>query len=298
MPRPKSKVRAFFRLTRIEHSAMLVIAVLAAEVIAGGGFASPITTALSLIAPVFISMGAFAINDYFDVKVDRANGRLDRPLVSGALKRKSALSIASACFAAGVAAAALISAVAFAIALIFALLAALYSYRLKEMLLVGNLYIAASMAIPFLFGDFVVSNAVSPTIALLCATVVTSGFAREIHGTIRDYEGDRKVRNVRSVPSYIGIMDSAYLALAFYVIAITLSVWLFYFAPPFFHNLFYIIAIAVVDGMLFYAATSYLCLCNARKAEQKEFLKMRNISLLAMGMALVIYLLSAFIFVA
>jgi len=180
---------------------------------------------------------------------------------------------------------------------VFAALAALYSYRLKEMLLVGNLYIAASMAIPFLFGDLVVSNTVGPVILLLCATVVASGFAREVHGTIRDYRGDRKARNVRSIPSYIGMLGSACLALAFYLVAIALSVWLFFFALPFFHNLFYIVAIAVVDGMLFYVGTSYLCLCSSRKSAGKEFLKMRDISLLAMGIALVVYLLSAFIYV-
>ncbi|HUB92789.1 MAG TPA: UbiA family prenyltransferase, partial [Candidatus Saccharimonadales bacterium] len=69
------KFKAVLKLTRIEHSIMLVIAVLAAELIAKGLPSLPILV-LSLIAPVFISMAAFAINDYFDLKVDKINKKM------------------------------------------------------------------------------------------------------------------------------------------------------------------------------------------------------------------------------
>ncbi|MDE1762597.1 MAG: UbiA family prenyltransferase, partial [Candidatus Micrarchaeota archaeon] len=90
------KFAEILRLTRIEHSIMLVIAVLAAELIANHGvLPSAPTLAFSLITPIFISMGAFAINDYFDIKVDRAN-RKNRPLVAGTLRPHEALFIAFA----------------------------------------------------------------------------------------------------------------------------------------------------------------------------------------------------------
>ena len=63
---------------------MLVIAVVAAELLAGGLPATGVL-ALSLITPIFVSMGSFAINDYFDIGVDRLNRKKNRPLVSGAL---------------------------------------------------------------------------------------------------------------------------------------------------------------------------------------------------------------------
>jgi geranylgeranylglycerol-phosphate geranylgeranyltransferase len=274
---------------------MLVLAVLAAELIVGKALPGAQLIALSFITPIFISMGSFAINDYFDVRVDRANKRYDRPLVSGAMSKGSAALIAFASFAIGVAASAFINPQAFLIAFVFALFAALYSYRLKEILLVGNLYVAASMAIPFIFGDFVVSGAMSPTILLLSATVLSSGFAREIHGTIRDFGGDKKVRNVRSIPSYMGARNASYLAFAFYLIAIALSVWLFFFALPFYHNIFYIVPIAAVDILLVYVSVLYA----ANKARSKKtFSAARNLSLFAMGLAIVVYLLSCFVYLA
>lgn len=193
------KVSAVLRLTRVEHSLMLVIAVVAAELLAGGPPA-PGILALSLITPIFVSMGSFAINDYFDIDVDRLNGKKKRPLVSGALTQAQALLVAGMSFAIGVLASAFISAYAFAIALAFALLAIVYSWKLKEVLLLGNAYIALSMVIPFIYGSYVSGGALAPAIAPVCAMVFLSGLGREIHGTIRDYSGDVKVRNARTLP--------------------------------------------------------------------------------------------------
>lgn len=291
MHQKQGKIKAFFRLTRIEHSAMLVIAVLAAEVIASGGLPPASTTLLSFVAPIFISMGAFAVNDYFDIAVDRANKRFSRPLVSGAISPKSALAATFACFAIGVVSSALINAAAFLISIIFAVLAFLYSYKLKELPIIGNLYIAFTMAIPFFFGNYVVSYQMSTSILLISMTVLLSGFAREVHGTIRDYRGDRKIRNVKSIPYYIGVKGSATLAFAFYLSAISLSIWLFFLPGPFGGNLLYIAMIFLVDAMLVYVSAGYFVL--KRGAEGRSFGRARNLSLFAMGLALLAYLLVA-----
>ncbi len=291
------KLKAFLKLTRIEHSIMLVIAVFAGELIVLGRLPGLYYSLLSAIVPIFISMGSFAINDYFDVKLDKANGRFDRPIVAGLIKRRHALWVAFFCFFVGVAASAFINAYAFAIALAFAALAALYSFKLKEMLLVGNAYIGLAMAIPFLFGNFVVSMRINLLIVIISATVLLGGIAREIHGTIRDYKGDRKIRNVESLPYYVGARASGIYAFGLYVAAITLSFYLFLAnaAGPFHMNLFYIAAIAVVDAMLLYVCAAYL----SRKAPKGKALKLaRNLSLLAMGLALVIYLVSNFVYFA
>src|SRR5580693_789608 len=97
-----NKLVALAKLTRIEHSVMLIIAVVAAELIVGG--MPPLTIfILSLLTPALISMGAFAINDYFDVETDRANKMMHRPIVAGAISKESAYSIAIACFLIGTA---------------------------------------------------------------------------------------------------------------------------------------------------------------------------------------------------
>ncbi|MCL4389007.1 UbiA family prenyltransferase [Candidatus Marsarchaeota archaeon] len=281
-----SKIWALFRLTRIEHSAMLVIAVIAAELISGPLPSFPILL-LSLITPIFVSMGSFAINDYFDVESDKSNKRFDRPLVNGELSMRSALSISIISFVIGVGAGAFINAYAFAIALIFGALAFLYSYRLKDMLLLGNIYIALSMAIPFLYGDFVVSSMLSKGIAVVFFIVFLSGLAREIHGMIRDYRGDAKARRTRNLVHRIGSLRSAQLAFLLYAEAILISIFAFFFIAPFMFNLSYILPIGIADAMLAYVAILALF-----RGSHSFYKSARNISLLAMGVALLGYLVS------
>ncbi|MCD4808242.1 MAG: UbiA family prenyltransferase [Methanococcoides sp.] len=50
------------------------------------------------IVCLFLFMGSFSINDYFDYKIDIANHRQDRPIAMGTISRRKALNIAVACF--------------------------------------------------------------------------------------------------------------------------------------------------------------------------------------------------------
>ncbi|MDE1825829.1 MAG: UbiA family prenyltransferase [Candidatus Micrarchaeota archaeon] len=282
-----SKLIEILKLTRIEHSAMLVIAVVAAELITAGRLPSPGIFALSIITPIFISMGAFAINDYFDIKVDRANKK-SRPLVTGALTSSEALWITLVCMAIGVVASLFINIYCFAIALFFALMSLLYSYRLKELLFWGNAYIALSMVIPFVYGDYVMSTLLGGSIVLVSVMIFASGLAREIHGTIRDYRGDIKVRNARTVPKVIGIRSAAIFSLLLYLVAIVISAYLFLYVKPFAFNLVYAILVGITDLLLIYVGVGYVAI-----GKQKFYESTRNVSLAAMGIALIAVLLSA-----
>ena len=281
------KLVAVLKLTRIEHSLMLVIAVVAAELLASGSLPPLPILILSLIAPVFISMASFAINDYFDVEADRINKKM-RPLVTGDLTRRGALYITVISLFIGVAASALINQYAFAITFIFGALAMLYSYSLKRMFVIGNAYIGLSMVIPYLFGNYVVSTSIGASIILVSVMTFISGFAREVQGTIRDYEGDVKARKVMTIPTVIGKKASALLALFLYVVAVLVSAYMFVYIMPFRYNLVFGIPVALSDVMLLYVGATYL----SKNAERKYGMG-RNVSLFAMGLALVAILLSA-----
>jgi 4-hydroxybenzoate polyprenyltransferase len=280
------KFTAVLRLTRIEHSAMLVVAVIAAELLAGSLPTAQVLI-LSLITPIFISMASFAVNDYFDVKVDRLNMK-NRPLVTQELRPIDAVYVAVACFAVGITASALINTYTFVIAALFAGLAVLYSYKLKEVFLLGNAYIALTMVIPFVFGNYVVSESLVWAIVPISVMVFMSGLAREIHGTIRDYGGDVKVRKVRTLPRVIGVHGASVSAFALYAIAIAISGYLFSSVPPFMLNWAYAVPIIVSDLMLLYVGLGYVY-----SAKRKFYEKTRNVSLLAMGLALIAILASA-----
>ncbi|MCL4372238.1 UbiA family prenyltransferase [Candidatus Marsarchaeota archaeon] len=287
------KALGVIRLTRIEHSLMLALAVIAAEIIALGRVPAYGIVALSIIAPILVSMGAFAINDYYDVEIDRANKKLGRPLVSGVLSKRGALQITAVTFIIGLAASLFVNIVAFAIAAIFAALAYLYSYRLKHVVLVGNVYIAFTMVIPFIYGNYAVTYSLSYTIVLISLVVFLSGLARELHGMIRDYSGDVRAGGIRNVVYRLGISRSAQLAFILYVEAILISVFMFFFSEPFKFNLIYAVPIIAVDAMLAYVATGHLL----GRHSDGFFSVSRNLSLGAMSLGIIAYLLAAVIFV-
>jgi geranylgeranylglycerol-phosphate geranylgeranyltransferase len=246
---------------------------------------------LSVTPAILISMGAFAINDYFDVKVDMLNKR-KRPIVVGAISKQAALKVSIACFVLGVFASAFVNTYAFLIAAIFAILAFLYSYRLKELLLIGNIYIAFTMVIPFIYGNYVVANTLANITILISLIIFLSGFAREIHGMIRDYEGDIKGRNMHNIVSVMGTEKSALFAFSLYLEAIALSIFMFFFEAPFAYNLVYALMITVVDAVLFCIGLMFV----KNHLTRKQFDLSRNLSLGAMALALIAFMVSALIY--
>ncbi len=291
MIQKRNKILAFMKLTRIEHSLMLILAVVSAEAIVGFDI-SLYLFLLALIPPVFVSMGAFAINDYFDVDVDRHNKRFDRPLVNRSLKKRSAFAISIISLLIGIAASVMINMYAFVITAIFAILSYLYSYKLKEILLLGNAFIAVTMVIPFIYGNFVVSKILNLNIILISMIIFLSGFAREIHGMIRDFKGDINTRKIRNIVYYVGKRNSYIIALVLYIEAIVTSLFMFFFLPPFAHNLVYLVFISIVDGILLYNGFIYF-----KKDSERYFRLSRNMGLIAMGLAMIIYIVSSFIYV-
>lgn len=283
------RIKTVLELTRIEHSVMLAIAVIAAELISRG-LPTLTTLSLSLIAPIFISMGAFAINDYFDIRVDRLNGKR-RPLVRGDITPHGALYITAVSMAIGIIAGSMINAYCAVIALLFAAVSLLYSYKLKSLPMIGNAYIAFAMAIPFLFGNYAVTTMANPAVLVIFSMIFVSGLAREINGTMRDYEGDTRARGANTLPRLVGLKQSGYMALALYMVAAAVSAYLFAFMPPFMHNLVYGLPILVADVMLLYSGMAFA------KGRKKLYDKLRNVSLMGMLLALVSILISSVLYI-
>lgn len=286
---------AVMKLTRIEHSVMLAIAVVAAELISGM-LPQPEIFILALIPPIFVSMGAFAVNDYFDIKVDKLNKRYDRPLVSKKISKRGAMYVIISCFVIGILPSIFVNAYAFVIVLAFAALAILYSYKLKEVLLIGNIYIAFTMVIPFIYGNFIVSDSFNTNIILISFVIFLSGLAREIHGMMRDYSGDVKGRNIKNVVYYLKPRNSGNIAAVLYFEAIAISIAMFFLYRPFQGNAVYLIPIVTVDIALAYVAL--LGIFKSRSAKPNTYSIIRNASLGAMSVALITYLAAALFYVA
>lgn len=217
-------LRDFARLTRFEHALMLAFAVLIAETIVLGAL-PPLEPMIiiSILVPIFSEMGSFALNDYFDIETDRLNKKKG-PLVSGAIKPQAAMSFAIASLVISSVLAYFINNLAFAIVFAFNVFAVAYNWKLKDLPLLGNVFIGLTMAIPFIFGNYVVSTELSSLAVILAALGFVAGVAREIIKSVQDMEGDVKARGSKTIPVIIGKKPATYLALLLYLLFIPLTI--------------------------------------------------------------------------
>ncbi len=223
--------KELIKLTRFEHALMLAFAVFIAETIALHAI-PPLTSIailLSLLVPIFSEMGSFALNDYLDIETDRLNKKKDRPLVNGTINPQFALYFSIFCLVLSIVLAYFVNYFAFVIALLFNALAVLYNWKLKDLPLVGNFYIGLTMAIPFIFGFYVVSGSgtgmisITSQILLLAALGFVAGLAREIIKSAQDLEGDVKARGSKTLPAVIGKRNSIIVAIILYMLFVPLT---------------------------------------------------------------------------
>ncbi len=274
------KFSALLRLVRFEHALMFGLSVLIAEIIATQGtlFFSPVII-FSLLVPVFSEMGAFAMNDLLDIETDRLNRKTDRPLVSGELSQQFALWLTVVSFLLALIFAYLVSPLIFVFALAMNALAMLYNMVLKDLPLLGNIYIAFTMAIPFIFGNYVVSETLNPANLLIALLGFIVGLGREIAKSVEDMYGDKKARHAKTLPVMIGSEKSLTLAGLLYALFAVVSIVPYYLylniGPGF-------ALVLAADGILLYS--SVVLIFSRRKV---PFLRVsRKTSLLALLLGL------------
>ncbi|MEM3555458.1 MAG: UbiA family prenyltransferase [Candidatus Micrarchaeia archaeon] len=281
-------IKEYWKLTRFEHSIMLAVAVLIGEVITRPLHSKEII--LTLLPPMLVGAASFAVNDYFDLKSDRINRRADRPLVAGKIKPVNALLLSIILFILGTALSAFINFNCFLLVASFSILSFLYSFKLKDVALLGNTYIALTMAVPFIYGGLAVANEIPHSILLLSSIAFVSGLGREIMGTARDVRGDRRGRGSKTLPVLIGVRNSLLLSSLFYLFGVLLSVIPYLYVEPYKENVFYILPVFLADLILLYIVFGSL-----REPSREFMLLSRKLSLAAMGIALAGFLAGALI---
>ncbi len=283
---------------RLEHGVMIFIAILIGSIIALEGESFPPwgNFILTFFTALFLEASTFALNDYYDLEIDKNNNRTDRPLVRGDLKPETAVVLFFVFFPLGIICSYFVNLTCFIIALITALLAILYDIKLKRIKLLGNFYIAYVMAIPFIFGGVAViekntlSIPIPPSIFIIALIAFLAGSGREIMKDVQDFKGDEK-EGVKSFPRYIGIKKSNILAAFFYLIAVFLSFIPFFIETYYlyYQNIYYIIFIIITDIMLIITS---LKLITNKNIKMKYY---RKISLVAIFIGLIGFLLGAFV---
>ncbi len=283
-----NKLKALWELTRLEHGFIYGFGVLIAFVIAQGGVPTDLTKALAgVLGATLAEMGAFALNDYFDVEVDIKNNRTDRPIVRGDISKREALWLAVATSALGVVAMFFTGSLgAVAVTIVLVLFGVLYNARLKELGIWGNIYISFTMAAPFLFGSLLFANN-NRVLYVIAAIAFLVGLGREIMKGIMDMEGDA-LRNVRTVARTWGPGKAKYLAVALYAAGIVLSPLPLVMDEPFRMSPVYGVFAGVSVAIL-----AYVCYTLLRGHDIKTIGKARKTTLLSMAAALLGVLLTA-----
>ena len=298
------KLKAVWQLMRLEHGVMLFIAILIGAVISqktlfGIIDIPPIDkVVLTFFTALFLEASTFALNDYFDLDIDKKNKRTDRPLVRGDLQPKTALYLFFIFFPLGIICSYFVNLACFTIALITALLAVLYDSHMKKVKLVGNFYIAYVMAIPFVFGGVSVlqTNTIffelNPIIYVIALIAFLAGSGREIMKDVQDFKGD-VVKGVKSFPKYIGQRASNIVAALFFIAAIALSL-LPYFQTSYdiyYLNDAYLFTVLLCDTMLLSTAIHLIY------KKQPRFKIYRKFSLLAIFIGLLAFLIGVFVYI-
>ena len=216
-----SKLSSIVTLIRPVNSIMIGFAVIVGVAVVAPSKVISQTSAFGFLTGFFVSGYSMVINDVYDVEIDRVNSP-NRPIPSGAVTMKEAAVLASLFVLAGLASSLFIGVLNLAIVGFFALLAWGYSYWGKKKGLVGNTMVAASMAVPYVFGGVAIGSGADPMLWSLALTTFLAGTGREVVKTISDIEGD-KTRGVQSVAITKGARAASRVGAMFFLAAVATS---------------------------------------------------------------------------
>ena len=217
------KLGGFVRLMRPVNCVMMGFAVLVGAVLASrqldslnwGSILFGFLTGFTLCA------AAMVINDYSDRAIDAIN-EPTRPIPSGLVKTREALTFMVVLSAVGFILAFLVSALCLGVAAASLVITATYLTVGKRSGLPGNFLVSACVAIPFIYGSIVAVGFVKLNVVLFASMAFLSNTGREITKGIVDVKGD-SAEGVKTLAVRYGERSAAVAAAVFYVLAVSLT---------------------------------------------------------------------------
>jgi len=239
-------------------------------VIVGATLASPIVLSsrwenlvYGFITGFMLTAASMAINDYFDREIDAIN-EPNRPIPSGSITPRGALTFAFVLTTTGFGVAYLTSMLSLAVAVVAWIVFVTYTTVGKRSGLPGNFLVSICVAIPFIYGSVAMVNEVKANVLLFASMVFLINTGREITKGIVDVQGDR-MQNVKTLAVRFGERTAAYVAVLFYLSAVSLS------PIPWFLNLvsFWFIPLVIVTDFGF-VASSFMLLTDASRENARR----------------------------
>ncbi len=218
----RKKIGGFLRLIRPLNCLMVSLAILVGYSLSTNyNFSNIESLLLAMIAGFLITGGGNAINDFFDVKIDK-KVHPERPLVKKMLTPLGAKEISAFLFYFGVTSTFVINWKCFLIALINSVFLVLYSWWGKKRRgFIGNVMISYLTASTFLFGSLA-AGGVPFIVMILTVMSFSLILGREIVKDIEDIYGDRGEKY--TLPMRIGIPNSVMVSTVFITVALVLSI--------------------------------------------------------------------------
>jgi len=251
------KIAASIQLLRPLNVAIMMMVTSAAVVFAGGSGIPLRSIVLAGLVAGFIGGAANAINDYFDIAIDRVN-RPDRPLPRNAVKPGLAIILWIVLSFVGISLNLFLNSSAFWIAVAAVAVLFAYSARFKRTVLIGNLVVAVMTGTAFLYGAAVAESPEKALFPFLFAFLINLG--REILKDIEDMAGDQRDGAV-TLPLKYGSSASLAVATAVFIALIAAT------TVPFSVGIYggiYLVIVNIVNILLCYVMIS---MWTNRKAE-------------------------------
>lgn len=243
------RIKAYFLLTRPVNVVIGGLSIFMGAFIAGS--IQPMRNVLLAMASgALMAAAANAINDYFDINIDRIN-KPHRPLAAGHLSPREGYIFAMLLFVLGILAGSLISWRALVIATVAFLILYGYSARLKRTMLWGNLSVSFMTALAFIYGGVAVNR--------FYMSLIPAGFAflfhlgREIIKDVEDKKGDI-AENARTLPLVHGNRTAFIVVTAIFIVLIIATIMPFAFGI--FGTTYLLVVTIGVDLVLIYVMVS------------------------------------------
>ncbi|OQX85726.1 hypothetical protein B6D60_07355 [candidate division KSB1 bacterium 4484_87] len=243
------KLKDFFLLTRPLNVFIGMVSIFMGAFVTGT--IQPLgKVLLASLSGGLITAAANAINDYFDVEIDRIN-KPERPVASGRISRKEAYIFSMVLFIAGIGLSIFVNWKALIVAISSSVLLYFYSAKLKRTVLWGNLTVSLVSALAFIYGGIAVNRLEIALIPAIFAFFYH--LAREIIKDTEDVAGDQ-ADGIVTFPIRYGSRRALMLASAIYLFLIALTL-----LPYFLHifGIYYLfIVLIVVDAVILLALVS------------------------------------------
>lgn len=278
--------RGFLDLIRPVNCAMIGFAVVVGAFVSKPVSISIPQLGLGFLTGFFICAYSMAVNDVYDVEVDRIN-RPDRPIPSGRVSVQDASRLSFMVLAAGIACSVLsLNPLAVVIATAYAFLSWLYNSRAKRTGLAGNLIVASSLAIPFIYGGAVSGGSIGGSLLLMMAlTAFFSGVGREVVKAMADVEGDAK-REVNSIARSRGLVFASAVGALFFLMAVLTS-WVPLVTGL--ANQLYTLGVIIPDAIFVYLAVAIIA-----NHDPPGAYRVKKIALAGMTLGLLVFIGGAF----